>query len=329
MRHDNRRRFSALIFPALVGLLLAAVAPAGCGHEPGPAANSNDEAPTVRETKPTMRTIVRIVSQPSFVESYERSSVFPKMTGYIEKWNVDIGDKVKKGEVLAKLYVPELVEEWRTKQATVVLDRKKVALSKEMVRVAEADVNAADAQLSETKEMLEQYQAQVDRWKSEVDRLGREVTRGVVAPQVLLESQNQLKSSTASREAAKSTIAKAQADLLAKQAAKDQAAVAVEVASADVDVADSEAKRLEALVGYLVLPAPFNGVITARNANTFDFVLPATGDPSAGRNSPYLSASGAAAPIYVVDRTDVGADFRGPSPSRTPTSSRPGRKPRC
>src|SRR5262249_23063597 len=36
-----------------------------------------------------------------------------------------------------------------------------------------------------------------------------------------------------------------------------------------------------------------------------DFVLPATGDPTAMQNAPHLSPSGAAAPIYVVDRTDI------------------------
>ena len=46
-------------------------------------------------------------------------------------------------------------------------------------------------------------------------------------------------------------------------------------------------------------------MIVARNANTFDFVLPTTGDPSAYRRAPYLSPTRRAAPIYVVDRTDI------------------------
>jgi multidrug efflux pump subunit AcrA (membrane-fusion protein) len=58
-------------------------------------------------------------------------------------------------------------------------------------------------------------------------------------------------------------------------------------------------------VGYLTLTAPYNGVIVARNANTGDFVLPSTGDPTADRNAPHLSPSGKAAPIYVIDRTDI------------------------
>ena len=71
-----------------------------------------------------------------------------------------------------------------------------------------------------------------------------------------------------------------------------------------LSVAESEEKRIAAWVGYLKLPAPFDGVIVARNANTFDFVLPSTGDPTAIQNAPHLSPGGAA-PIYVVDRTDI------------------------
>jgi multidrug efflux pump subunit AcrA (membrane-fusion protein) len=56
---------------------------------------------------------------------------------------------------------------------------------------------------------------------------------------------------------------------------------------------------------YIKLYAPFDGVVVARNANTWDFVLPAAGDPSADHNAPFLSPSGQAAPVYVVERTDV------------------------
>ncbi len=62
---------------------------------------------------------------------------------------------------------------------------------------------------------------------------------------------------------------------------------------------------MEAWVGYLTLPAPYDGVVVARNANTWDFVLPSGGDPSADHNSPHLAPGGKAAPIYVVDRTDI------------------------
>ena len=217
------------------------------------------------------------------------------MTAYIDKWIVDIGDTVKKGDVLATLFVPELVEDFSTKKATVKLDKERVELANKMVEVAEADVKAARARLVEAQAILAKYQAEVDRWDTEVKRLTNEVDRGVVDPQILNESTNQWRSSVASRDAARATITKAEAELLSQEATLAKAKVDVSVAQADLAVATSEAKRLEAWVGYLTLTAPYDGVIVTRNANTFDFVLPSTGDPSADARVPHLSPSGSLA----------------------------------
>lgn len=290
---------------SLVLGLLGVLGLSGCHHEEEAKYTSVSKPPTVRVIQPEVRKIVRVVGQPSFIEAYERTSVYPKLTAYIDKWNVDIGDKVKKGDVLASLFVPELVEDFATKKATVKLDDERVELARKVVEVADADVKAAEARLLEAKAILEKYQSEVDRWATEIKRLKNEVDRGVVDPQILLESTNQWRSAVAARDAAKATIAKAEAELLSRQAALAKAKVDVSVAKADLAVATSEAKRIEAWVGYLVLPAPFDGVVVSRNANTFDFVLPSTGDPTADARMPHLSPSGQAAPIYVVDRTDI------------------------
>ena len=126
----------------------------------------------------------------------------------------------------------------------------------------------------------------------------------MVDPQILLESTNQLKSSTAARDAAQATILKAEAEVLSRRPTLAKAKVDVAVAQADLAVATSDAKRLEAWVGYITLSAPYDGVIVARNANTGDFVLPAAGDPTAMSALP-TCRPGDAAPIYVVDRTDI------------------------
>ena len=285
--------------------LVAALAVPGCGHKTEETITSVSEPPTVQVIQPQYRKIVRIVGQPSFVEAYERTMIYPKVTGYIEKWNVDIGDRVKKGDVLCTLFVPELREDWETKKATVKLDKERVDLAEQLVEVAKADVKAAEARLEEAKAMLDKYASEVDRWDSEVKRLKREVDKGVVAPQILLESQNQHRSDVAAWTAAKATVAKAEAELLSKKETLSEDRVDVRVARARVTVSESDAKRLEAWVGYLTLPAPYDGVIVARNANTWDFVLPSMGDPSADHNAPHLAPGGKAAPIYMVDRIDI------------------------
>lgn len=290
--------------PSRALVVLAALA-AGCGHEEEGRYASVAQPQSVRVVGPAERDIVRVVGQPSFIESYERTSIYPKLTGYIEKWNVDIGDKVKKGDVLAKLFVPELVEDFETKKATVGLNERRVELAGTMVEVADADVKAARAALAEARAILGKYQAEVDRWDTEVKRLDAEVKRGVIDPQVLLESTNQWKSSVASRDAARSTIDKAQADEASSEAKLAKARVDVLVARADLAVATSDAKRIEAWTGYITLTSPFDGVIVTRNANTGDFVQPSSGDPTALARSPNLAPGGMAAPIYTVDRTDV------------------------
>src|SRR6185437_12858875 len=123
--------------------LLAVVAASGCAGEEEETAPSASEPPTLELVRPRPRVIRRTVGQPSFVESYERTSIYPKMTAFIEKWNVDIGDKVQRGQVLADLFVPELVEDFGTKKATVRLDRDRVRFAEKQVEVAAAEVEAA------------------------------------------------------------------------------------------------------------------------------------------------------------------------------------------
>ena len=85
----------------------------------------------------------------------------------------------------------------------------------------------------------------------------------------------------------------------------------------------------KAWVDYLTLRAPFDGVITARNANTFDFVLPTTGRPDgllsfaghlAGRRRPRRSTWSTASTLCGFSST-----FR----SRTPTTFTPAPRRRC
>jgi multidrug efflux pump subunit AcrA (membrane-fusion protein) len=298
----------SLLHPAfsLVALgLLAALSAPGCHHKEESHYASVARPQDVHLVQPEVRRIVRTVGQPSFTQSYERSSVFPKMNAYIEKWLVDIGDKVKKGETLATLFVPELVADHGTKSATVVLDRERVDLALKVVEVAKAEVLAAEARLEEAQAEFAGYKAEAERWDSETKRLENELKRGVVNPQDVLQTSNRWKATVAQRDTAAATVQKANAELVSRRAALSTSRIDVGVAEAALKMAESEEKRLQAWVDYLVLPAPFDGVIVARNANTFDFVLPTAGDPSALTRAPFMSVGGVAAPIYVVDRTDV------------------------
>jgi HlyD family secretion protein len=298
-----RRALWLAVVPVL-GLVAALVLP-GCGAKEEAKRESVTEPLAVQRLEPKLCTIKRIVGQPSFVVPYERTSIYPKVTGYIRPWLADIGDKVRKDQPLAKIFAPEYNEDWETKKRKVAYDWERIQFANEQVDVATANVKAAEEAVNEAIAILGKFEAEVFRWDSEVKRLTREVERGVVDPQVLLESENQWKSSIAARDAARADIEKKRADLISAKATLRKDEVAVRVAKEDWRVAQSEERWAKVWVDYLDLKAPYDGVVVGRNANSDDFVLPSKGDPTAVHRSPYLAPGNSAAPIYVVDRTDI------------------------
>src|SRR5262245_39174108 len=129
MRRQPRNSFGLLC------LLLATAA--GCGGDARRASDVKD-LPTVDLVRPESRTIVRVVGQPGFIDAYEQTAIYPKMTAYLREWKVDIGARVKQGQVLGTLFVPELVEEHQAKKAELTLARDMIQQAEKMVGVADA-----------------------------------------------------------------------------------------------------------------------------------------------------------------------------------------------
>lgn len=298
----NGNRFSCLA-GCVIGAILLVIVP-GCRRPAASDEKPISDVPQVEVVKPTVRTIVRNVGQPSFVEAYEQTAIYPKFSAYIEKWNVDIGDRVKKDQPLATLFVPELLQEYEQKKSLVVEMAALVKQAEKLVDVGEAKLKAADFKVKQARANVGQSQALVSRWESEVNRLTAMVRDRVVDKQVLAESERQLQSNKASHDAALAAVDGSLADQAAALANLEKARVDVGVARARLQVATADRERVKALTGYLTLTAPFDGIIVARNANAGDFVLPATGDPSAAPRSSDQSAS-KGSPIYVVARTDL------------------------
>ena len=281
--------------------LLMLTALAGCGKKP-PSAKSVSVEPEVRLVKAERRTIARIVGQPGFLYAYEQTAMFPKVEGYVQQWNVDIGDLIKKDQVLATLYVPELDAELAQKKAQVVSDESQVVVAERLVAVAANNVKAAAAQVEEAKANVNKYQASVERWESEVKRLTSLSEERVLDKQVLEESRKQLKSDTAARDAARATVLAVEAAHLARESDVDKAKADVTAARARTQVAREDVKRLEALVSYTRITAPYDGIVVVRNVNLGDYVQPGTGDQSVSIVT--TDRSTMHVPLYVVARTD-------------------------
>lgn len=296
MRHHLKTNCSLCL-----SLLVCLAAATGCRHSP-PEAKPLDVRPKVRLVGPETGTIACTVGQPGFIYAYEQTAIYPKVSGFIETWKVDIGDRIKKDQVIAEIFVPELLAELRQKKAQVAQSEVQIRVAEQMVDVARHNYAVAGGEVLVARANVNKYQAFVERWESEVKRLASVVD--VVDRQVLAESQKQLKADVAAREAAKAAVIAAEANEQARKADLEKAKVDVEAARAKAQVDRADEQRLAALVGYTRLLAPYDGVVVARNANTGDYVQPGTGDLSALRGVTDESTS-RGAPIYVVARTDL------------------------
>jgi HlyD family secretion protein len=264
--------------------LLAAI---GCNQKPAPAGPAAaPPAAQITVVKPQMKPVQRVVEQPGTVQAFEETELLANVTGYVEALEadpdkkdrpehdrfIDIGSRVQAGQVLARLSIPELEEEFKEKTALVKQSEAEVVQAEKAHAAAGAAVVAAAAMMTEAEAGVERAQAVHDRWQLEVARVERLIKEGVDVGQTLSETQLQYKVAGAARKEATARVASSAAAVKKAEADRDKAAADVAAARARLDVARAEASRVDALRGYTKIKAPFNGIITRRAVNRGDFV---------------------------------------------------------
>ncbi len=201
----------------------------GCTGNPGQTEASENleqgtEVVNVEVVSPAREDIVRTISLPTSVEADQQATLYSKVSGYLESISVDIGDRVRNGQLLAKIDVPEIVNQHSE---------------------AEAGLAVAEADRSRTKAELDSAAAQATLQELTYDRL--------------------------------KAVRTAQPDVLSQQAV-DEAMTESEVAAARVeeivgrilqidskiDQLQATVQRLETMLGFAEIRAPFDGVVTER-----------------------------------------------------------------
>src|SRR4051812_25764466 len=277
MRVPSPRPIVALSLLGPIMLLTGGCSPA-TDSVPARAATAESPAATrVTTVTPERATIRRTTAQPGQIDASEVTSVRARIPGYVRSFAVDIGDAVKKGQVLAELDVPEVDAELQEKRALIEqaeADRKQAEAA---VRVAEAVVASADAKVAEAQAGIRRTEADAARWQAEFNRIGQLVREAAVTGTLHDETRSKLPSARASRDEAQAQVKSAEAARAQAQAGRDKSRSDVVSAAARVDVAKAEARRVEAMLGYAKILAPFDGIITRRNYDPGHLTAPGTG----------------------------------------------------
>ena len=66
---------------------------------------------------------------PARIEAWARAPIYARVSGYLARWNVDIGAPVKAGQVLAQIDTPDLDQDLRQAQAQLAVARTALTLS--------------------------------------------------------------------------------------------------------------------------------------------------------------------------------------------------------
>jgi HlyD family secretion protein len=282
--------------PALaLFVLIPALVASGCGHRE---VKSSEEATGPSEVEvvyPKVMDLTRQIEQPGQFISYEHTPIYTKIAGFAEEPYVDIGDTVKKDQLLVKLYVPEVVEELNVKKARVKKAEADKTQIEAVVRATKAAVEAAKALVRETEAIIVRCEADVRRWEKEDIRAQSMLQRQIYDKQTRDETLKQLEVSRASLEEAKAKHDTALHTLREREARYEKALADVEVAEAEILLTRAERNQWAAWLSYADLKAPFDGVITHRNVHTGHFLQPSNSG----------STSKTAEPLFMVMRTDI------------------------
>jgi RND family efflux transporter MFP subunit len=239
---NMRKRFPSILVgiavPAVVAALLGS---AGCGRSGGSSATvSADAAPRAAVVKVRHTPLSNTLSIAGEFLPYQEVELHAKVAGYIRNINVDIGDRVRTGQVIAVLEIPELSAELEGSNAGVRLSQEEITQAQNEVSRAEADhaaLHAAAARL----------------------RQASEARPGLIAEQELDDATAKDRSAEAQVEAAKSALSASRQQL---------------------EVSQADQQHYAALSEYSRITAPFDGVVTWRYADTGSLIQAGTSNIS-------------------------------------------------
>ncbi len=234
-------------------------------------------ATQVTTVKPVRKTLEVVTTQPGWTRAWFEAPLHSKLAAYVAEVLVDIGDRVQQHQVLIELFVPEMHDDVRQKEALVVQADAAAVQAEAALQSAEAAVKTADARVASAQSGLIRAEGEYERWRSENDRMRQLAQNGSVSVKLADETRNQFRAADSGRDEATAQVATAESALVEARARVAVARAEVGVAAAHRQVALTNHDYSRTLLSYALIKAPFYGVITNRIVDPGHYVQPADG----------------------------------------------------
>lgn len=129
--------------------------------------------PTVAVAIPDAKVLTTTLNLPGRLEAYYRAPIFARVSGYVKGWNVDIGTRVKAGDLLAEIEAPDLDQQLVQARADLLNAQAAARLSEATLKRRQAlltqnfasqqDIDERTADLNSKTALVKSGQANVDR----------------------------------------------------------------------------------------------------------------------------------------------------------------------
>lgn len=129
-----------------------------------------EQAPPVETVRVELAPPTQSLTLPGEVRGWYTSTIYARVSGYVASWVVDIGDRVKKDQVLATLDTPELDSQ--------------LAAAQHELKVAEAEVAVREADAEFAKTTYERWQGSPKGVVSEQEREDKKARYAVAVAQL-------------------------------------------------------------------------------------------------------------------------------------------------
>jgi len=130
-------------FLGFLSLVICSAGLNGCGEGRKTAADDAPNAPAAAVVKVTRGNIADNLEIASEFQPFQEVDVYAKVSGYIQKLNVDYGTHVKQGQVLAVLEIPELQQQLQQDEASVHRSEQELTRAREDLNRAQSAYKVA------------------------------------------------------------------------------------------------------------------------------------------------------------------------------------------
>ncbi|MGP0063551.1 MAG: efflux RND transporter periplasmic adaptor subunit [Isosphaeraceae bacterium] len=246
---------------------------------------------SVDVVRPKPGGIQRTIQQPASIHAFESVDLYAMISGYLKTQRVDIGSRIKKGEVLAEINVPRDAKDVEQGAAQVAQARAHVVQAEAQIKMAEAQRDAIAASERQAESDVDRLVALRELARKQLARVQGLAVENAVTQRLVDEQQGQLDAAMAAERTSRIAILTAKARTLAAQAEIEKAKADKIDAEAMLGVAEAHLDRSKVNLKYARIVAPFDGVVTHR-----------TFHPGALIRS---ASEGGQLPLLTVKRIDV------------------------